>query len=223
VRPQGRRRVSRWHRKAAGRPARRIVFLKLEEIHAVKKILATLMLPGVAAFALMMVNIGTGNARGDDDFERRAQIGLRIAPLPLNLKGRDAELVGYGSYLVNAVVDCNGCHSIQEYATGGDPFLGQPKRINTVDYLRGGLGLPADNGQIVLSRNIRPELPSGMPASKTFAEFSAVFRHGTDFDNPGQILQVMPWPAFQSMTNDDIRAIYEYLSALPPATAVGGG
>jgi hypothetical protein len=90
----------------------------------VKKILATLMLLGVAAFVLMMVNIGKANARGDDDFERRAQIGLRIAPLPLNLKGRNAELVGYGSYLVNAVVDCNGCHSIQKYATGGDPFPG---------------------------------------------------------------------------------------------------
>jgi hypothetical protein len=121
------------------------------------------------------------------------------------------------------MVDCNGCHSIQEYATGGDPFLGQPKQIDATDYLRGGLGLPGANGQLVISRNIRPELPSGMPASLTFAEFSAVFQHGTDFDNPGQLLQVMPWPAFQNRTDEDIRAIYEYLSALPPATAVGGG
>jgi hypothetical protein len=200
----------------------RLFFLKLEEIHAVKKILATLMLLAVADFALMMVNIGKGNARGDDDFERRAQIGLRIAPLPLNLEGKDVELVGYGSYIVNAIVDCNGCHSMQEYATGGNPFLGQPKQINTADYLRGGLGLPAANGQIVISRNIRPELPSGLPASKTFAQFSAVFHHGTDFDNPGQLLQVMPWPAFQNLADDDVHAIYEYLSALPPATALGG-
>jgi hypothetical protein len=194
-----------------------------EEIQAMKKFLVTLTLLVIAAFALMTVSIGKGDARGDDDFESRALIGLRIAPLPLNLKGRDAGLVGYGSYLVNAVVDCNGCHSMQEYAAGGDPFLGQPKRIDTTDYLRGGLKLPADNGRLVTSRNIRPELPSGLPASKTFAQFSAVFQHGTDFDNPGQILQVMPWPAFQSMTNEDIRAIYEYLSALPPATALGGG
>ena len=188
-----------------------------------EKTLATSMLLGGAALVLMMVNIGKGNARGNDDFERRAAIGLRIAPLPLNLEGRDADLVGYGSYIVNAMVDCNGCHSIQEYATGGDPFLGQPKRIDTTSYLRGGLRLPADNGQLVTSRNIRPELPSGLPASKTFAQFSAVFRHGTDFDNPGQLLQVMPWPAFQNLTDDDIRAIYEYLTALPPATALGGG
>ena len=29
-------------------------------------------------------------------------------------------------------------------------------------------------------------------------------------------LQVMPWPAFRNLTDEDIRAIYEYLSALPP-------
>jgi len=33
---------------------------------------------------------------------------------------------------------------------------------------------------------------------------------------PADLLQVMPWPAFRKMTERDIRAIYEYLSALPP-------
>lgn len=28
----------------------------------------------------------------------------------------------------------------------------------------------------------------------------------------------MPWPVFQSMTDRDLRAIYEYLSAIPSAT-----
>src|SRR5690242_2680503 len=37
--------------------------------------------------------------------------GFQIAPVPLNMQGRDPYLVGYGSYLVNAVGDCNGCHS----------------------------------------------------------------------------------------------------------------
>jgi hypothetical protein len=34
----------------------------------------------------------------------------------------------------------------------------------------------------------------------------------------GHILQVMHWPDFQDMTDQDFRAIYEYLSALPPIT-----
>jgi len=31
----------------------------------------------------------------------------------------------------------------------------------------------------------------------------------------GSLLQIMPWPTFQNMTDHDLRAIYEYLSAIP--------
>ena len=31
----------------------------------------------------------------------------------------------------------------------------------------------------------------------------------------GDLLQVMPWPEFQDMTDHDLRAIYEYLKAVP--------
>ena len=37
-----------------------------------------------------------------------------------------------------------------------------------------------------------------------------VIRTGEDPDHPGQLLQVMPWPVYQTMTDDDLRAIYEY-------------
>ena len=59
-------------------------------------------------------------------------------------------------------------------------------------------------------------------------------RHGTDFDHihpsctgvgtpanclsfpfNGDLLQVMPWPAFANMTDRDLLAIYTYLSAIP--------
>ena len=35
---------------------------------------------------------------------------------------------------------------------------------------------------------------------------------------PGKtpILQVMPWPVYSMMTRCDLRAIYEYLRAIPP-------
>ena len=32
----------------------------------------------------------------------------------------------------------------------------------------------------------------------------------------GEILQVMPWNVYGKMTQFDLRAIYEYLSAIPP-------
>src|ERR1041384_742666 len=60
----------------------------------------------------------------DDETESKIQRGVAIAPVPLNLQGKNRALVGLGSYLVNAVGDCNGCHSgpSGEYAAGGNPF-----------------------------------------------------------------------------------------------------
>ena len=31
----------------------------------------------------------------------------------------------------------------------------------------------------------------------------------------GNLLQIMPWPVHHNMTDHDLRAIYEYLSAIP--------
>ena len=33
----------------------------------------------------------------------------------------------------------------------------------------------------------------------------------------GDVLQIMPWPLFKNMTDHDLLAIYEYLSAIPHA------
>jgi hypothetical protein len=34
----------------------------------------------------------------------------------------------------------------------------------------------------------------------------------------GDLLQIMPWPIYHNMTDRDLRAIYEYLSAIPCIT-----
>jgi hypothetical protein len=39
------------------------------------------------------------------------QIGFAIAPVQLNMNGKNPALVGKGSYIVNAKGDCNGCHN----------------------------------------------------------------------------------------------------------------
>ena len=65
-------------------------------------------------------------------------MGLRIAPVPLNMTGKDRELVGLGSHIVNAQGDCNGCHSSstqEEYVFGGIPHVGQrPTVVNPAVY-----------------------------------------------------------------------------------------
>src|SRR5579864_5559112 len=77
-----------------------------------------------------MTNSKRVNARDDDQTnESRIQRGFDIAPVPLNVKGKNRALVGLGSYIVNAVGDCNGCHSAgprTEFANGGNPYFLSP-------------------------------------------------------------------------------------------------
>jgi hypothetical protein len=156
---------------------------------------------------------GGGPPRGEAE---RVNRGFAIAPVPLNLAGRDVILVGLGSYIVNGPGGCNGCHTNPSYAEGGDPFLGQPEQINTANYLAGG----QEFGPFT-SRNITPDPETGLPAGHTFEEFVEEMRTGRDHKNLhpefGPLLQVMPWPEYGKMTDRDIRAVYEYLSAIPHA------
>ena len=65
-----------------------------------------------------------------------------------------------------------------------------------------------------VSRNITPR-DNGLPAGRTLDEFKELMHHGTDFRNPGRILQVMPWPVYGKMSDRELAAIYEFLRAIP--------
>jgi hypothetical protein len=65
---------------------------------------------------------------GADDEASLVRIGFEISPVPLNLEGRDPWKVGLGSFLVNAVGDCNGCH------TGGNPYFAQPTKTDPLTW-----------------------------------------------------------------------------------------
>jgi hypothetical protein len=143
--------------------------------------------------------------------------GLAIAPVPLNVQGKDLRLVGLGSYIVN--ISCIGCHTNPTYASGGNPFSGQPERINTANYMAGG----ARFGPFT-SRNLTPDRTTGKPANLDFNQFVQVMRTGVDVKQlhpqMGPLLQVMPWPDFSKMTDTSLLAIYTYLSAIPHAEPV---
>ena len=187
----------------------------------------------------------------DDDGEARVRRGFEIAPVPLKVAGKDRALVGLGSYLVNAVGACNMCHSAgppTEFATGGNPYFrgNQPKVVNQATYLGGGRSFtpPGTGNPAILSRNLTPDRTGRPVGGMSFAQFEHVLRTGADLDHvhpncsttvtsncypatqpyDGDLLQVMPWPELQSLTRRDVRAIYEYLGAVPcisgPATGI---
>ena len=56
----------------------------------------------------------------------------------------------------------------------------------------------------------------GRPAGYTRDEFISVMRTGRS-EKDDHILQVMSWPVYMNLTDLDLKAIYEYLTAIPHA------
>ena len=132
-------------------------------------------------------------AQQGNNGQSEAQRGFEIAPVRLNMAGKNPSLVGEGSYYVNGISDCVGCH------TGSTGHLG------------GGV----DFGPVI-TRNLTPD-SHGLPAGLTLSQFKEAMKLGTDFKNlapPGPLI-IMPWPAYRHGTERYLEAIYEYLRAIP--------
>ena len=150
-----------------------------------------------------------------------AKHGLDISPIPiaqLNLSGltpAQIEMVGNGSYIVNAVGDCTGCHTARpdQFLAGGVQFGGAPAPFT------------------VKTRNLTPDPTTGLKL--TVDQFVNVLRTGADYltvpgadagvaaadaGPPAQTLVVMPWVTFRYMSTYDIRSIWWYLRSLPPVS-----
>lgn len=176
---------------------------------------------GIAIVTAEHERPGQIESHGNDGDESRVKTGFDYAKaqgIALNLRNRNRALVGLGSYLVNAVGGCNDCHTAPPFTADPSIALGAPKQINNACYLAGGapfgpppFGLPPGSP---VSRDLTP-FENGKPAGLTFDQFKHVIRTGEDPDNPGHVLRVMPWPVYQSMTDHDLHAIYEYLSSIP--------
>jgi len=93
-------------------------------------------------------------------------------------------------------------------------------------------------GPVIIARNLTPD-KNGLPeGGHTIEQFKEILRTGQDFDNihptcqsgtdpnvalgicvpppvDGSKLQVMPWPILHNMTDHQIQAVYEFLSAIP--------
>jgi len=194
----------------------------------------------VTAATLAGMLAGSSSAPADEPYstDPRVQRGFDVAPVPLNLAGKDPALVGLGSYLVNVTSGCNDCHTASpqtQFALGGNPYFGQPMAVNQSTYLGGGrdFGPLVPGTPDIVSRNLTPDKTGKPEGGRSFAEFRTIIRTGADLDHvhppcsvtittgclpapfDGNLLQIMPWPAFQNFSDHELRAIYEYLSAIP--------
>ncbi len=107
----------------------------------------------------------------------------------------------YGRYLAHTVANCHGCHTRRSKLTGA--FTGPP--------FAGGMKLAEEGGTF-----ITPDLTTdGVLSHLDERQFIERFRTRAQLPAPSP----MPWTAFARMTDDDLGAIYRYLSTLPPSRA----
>jgi len=185
-------------------------------------------LPVIAALAVVVATAyGVASGQETDEsykFSRDAQQGKEIAPVPLELNGKRPRLVYLGSYLVNAQGGCNDCHTCPSYRglnpyTVGGRGLNGPTPVNSLNYLSGGTPFQIPSGTVT-SPNLTPD-SSGQPGGLTYAQFKSAMQDGVH-SRDSHILQIMPWPTFRNLYENDLRAIYLYLSSIPPAPSGSG-
>ncbi len=112
--------------------------------------------------------------------------------------------VAYGEYMARSVANCYGCHTDRDLRTGA--FVGQP--------YAGGFHLdsPVDPlHYMCVSRNITPDPKTGRMYGWSFAQFQDRFRKGKLIMH-----SAMPWGPFSRMSDDELKAIYNYMQTVKP-------
>jgi hypothetical protein len=124
------------------------------------------------------------------------------------------------------------------------PPSSNPREYNQATYLNGGqdfgpVGPGIANGVAlvgpdIISRNLTPDHTGNPEGGNDLQTFMTIMRTGHDFDKlhqncgvngvtdncysspvNGAVLQVMPWPLYQNMTDRQLTAIWTYLSTVP--------
>jgi hypothetical protein len=118
-----------------------------------------------------------------------------------------------------------------------------PVKFNQATYLNGGqnfgpVGPGITNGVVgagpdIITRNLTPDHTGSPEGGNDLQTFMTIIRTGHDFDHlhpncgngvtnncyfapvNGDVLQVMPWPTYQHMTDHQLKAIWTYLSTVP--------
>ena len=109
----------------------------------------------------------------------------------------------YGEYLAVSVANCYGCHTNRDMMTGafiGEPFGGGMKMESSVD----------PDKYYFLTPNLTPD-STGRLFGWSQAMFINRFRKGKIYAGTH-----MPWGPFSRMSDDELKAIYNYLQSLKP-------
>ena len=136
------------------------------------------------------------------------------------------------------LVDTSGCHDChtpkKPGPRGPEPDMdralsGHPENVKVTAPYAPAAGSPwiaATNGDftawsgpwgISFAANLTPDTNTGLRSGVwTEALFIKAIRTGKHFGTSRDILPPMPWPAYGQMTDDELRAVWEYLGTIRP-------
>ena len=124
-------------------------------------------------------------------------------------------MVGEGSYLINALGDCAGCHG-----SAPNSFLGGGCAAPTEAGPPACSGITFNEGIFtVTSRNLTPDPGTGMVLTEQ--QFVDEMRTGADFHSaqvdggPSETMLVMPWLNYRWLSLYDLQSMYAYLQVIP--------
>ncbi len=116
--------------------------------------------------------------------------------------------VARGKYLYETLSDCDGCHSMRDFSRFGGPVVAGHKAEGTMFPKE--FGLPGD----IAAPNITPDRETGI-GSWSDGEIVRAIREGIGRDGRA-LFPIMPYPAYRSMSDEDVYSLVAYLRTLPP-------
>jgi hypothetical protein len=157
-----------------------------------------------------------------------AVVGLIAVRQPTEAQD-NAEAIGRGRYLVDAVASCGQCHTPrrnaledpERYLSGHPQGASAPKF--SMDLIRQGILLSiaptytAFSGPwgVSFATNLTPDATGlGEWTEDAFVRAMRTGKQGGDPNNRS-MLPPMPWRHYQGMTDADLRAIWAYLQSIP--------
>src|SRR4029079_14090168 len=145
------------------------------------------------------------NSIPDHDYNIMGKAIKAFLIKPLNPSGPTVAAIkadtsaNYGRHLVMAVANCNECHTKRN---GIGDFVGKP--------LAGGTEFEEEGKPTLITPNLTPH-PSGRIYNWTQEFFIKRFRMGKLI-----LYSHMPWESYGRMTDNELKAIYNYLRSIEP-------
>jgi cytochrome c553 len=128
-----------------------------------------------------------------------------------------ASYIERGSYLVNHLGHCVGCHTPLGPNDQSDMSLylsGVPAKYAGTKVGRSQVaGFPGPRGARFYAKNLTPDAETGL-GRWTEEQFVQTFKHGVRPDGIKYAISPMEWNIYANMKEEDVRAMYRYLRTI---------